>query len=117
MVGRRHASREQRDDDPTPDPELAARFDIEHLGPAFYDDPFPAYRALREYEPVKRLPTGAVFLTRIVLRAQIPFLVGLNGFLQSRAASASCNDCVRRGAALRNFASSVTSLAPRSLAQ
>ena len=43
---------------------LAQRFDIEHLDAAFYADPFPTYRALREHEPVKRLPNGSVFLTR-----------------------------------------------------
>ncbi|MFT4116363.1 cytochrome P450 [Bradyrhizobium sp.] len=44
--------------------ELAAGFDLEKLAPEFYDDPYPTYRALRENEPVKRLPNGTVFLTR-----------------------------------------------------
>jgi cytochrome P450 len=44
--------------------ELAARFDIEKLTPEFYADPYPTYRALREHEPVKRLPNGSYFLTR-----------------------------------------------------
>lgn len=44
--------------------ELAARFDIEKLTPEFYADPYPTYRALRENEPVKRLPNGSYFLTR-----------------------------------------------------
>jgi hypothetical protein len=44
--------------------ELAARFDIENLPPEFYADPYPTYRALREHEPVKRLPNGSYFLTR-----------------------------------------------------
>jgi cytochrome P450 len=44
--------------------ELAARFDIEKLTPEFYADPYPIYRALREHEPVKRLPNGSYFLTR-----------------------------------------------------
>ncbi|MBR0824375.1 cytochrome P450 [Bradyrhizobium manausense] len=44
--------------------DLAARFDLEKLTPEFYDDPYPTYRALRENEPVKRLPNGTVFLTR-----------------------------------------------------
>jgi cytochrome P450 len=44
--------------------ELAASFDLERLTPEFYDDPYPTYRALRENEPVKRLPNGTVFLTR-----------------------------------------------------
>jgi len=44
--------------------ELAARFDIEKLTPEFYADPYPTYRALREFEPVKRMPNGSRFLTR-----------------------------------------------------
>jgi cytochrome P450 len=44
--------------------ELAAGFDIEKLTPEFYIDPYPTYRALREHEPVKRLPNGSYFLTR-----------------------------------------------------
>ena len=44
--------------------ELAANFDIEKLTPEFYADPYPTYRALREHQPVKRLPNGSYFLTR-----------------------------------------------------
>jgi cytochrome P450 len=44
--------------------ELAADFDLERLTPEFYADPYPTYRALRENEPVKRLPNGSYFLTR-----------------------------------------------------
>src|SRR6201747_706615 len=44
--------------------ELAAGFDIERLTGEFYADPYPTYRALREYEPVKRMPNGSWFLTR-----------------------------------------------------
>jgi cytochrome P450 len=44
--------------------ELAASFDLEKLVPEFYADPYPTYRALREYEPVKLLPNGSYFLTR-----------------------------------------------------
>ena len=44
--------------------ELAAGFDIEKLTPEFYADPYPTYRALREHEPVKRMPNGSWFLTR-----------------------------------------------------
>lgn len=44
--------------------ELAADFDLAKLTSEFYDDPYPTYRALRENEPVKRLPSGTVFLTR-----------------------------------------------------
>jgi len=43
---------------------LAARFDLEKLTPEFYADPYPTYRALRENEPVKRMPNGSYFLTR-----------------------------------------------------
>jgi cytochrome P450 len=39
-------------------------FDLTSLPDSFYDDPYPTYRALREHEPVKRLPGGGVFLTR-----------------------------------------------------
>ena len=44
--------------------ELAAGFDLEKLTAEFYADPYPTYRALREHEPVKRLPNGSCFLTR-----------------------------------------------------
>jgi cytochrome P450 len=44
--------------------ELAADFDIEKLTGEFYADPYPTYRALREHEPVKRMPNGSYFLTR-----------------------------------------------------
>ncbi|WP_065756582.1 cytochrome P450 [Bradyrhizobium paxllaeri] len=44
--------------------ELAATFDLEKLTPEFYADPYPTYRALRENEPVKRMPNGSYFLTR-----------------------------------------------------
>jgi cytochrome P450 len=44
--------------------ELAASFDLKKLTPEFYINPYPTYRALRENEPVKRLPDGSYFLTR-----------------------------------------------------
>src|SRR5215469_7317768 len=44
--------------------ELAASFDLEKLTPEFYLNPYPTYRALREHEPIKRLPNGSWFLTR-----------------------------------------------------
>jgi cytochrome P450 len=44
--------------------ELADGFDLEHLTPEFYANPYPTYRALRETEPVKRMPNGSYFLTR-----------------------------------------------------
>jgi len=44
--------------------ELADTFDLAKLTPAFYADPYPTYRALREIDPIKRLPNGSYFLTR-----------------------------------------------------
>jgi cytochrome P450 len=44
--------------------ELAAGFDLEKLSPEFYVDPYPTYLALRENDPVKRMPNGSYFLTR-----------------------------------------------------
>lgn len=47
------------------DPATIARdFDLRALPADFHDDPFRYYRALREHDPVKRLPDGSVFLTR-----------------------------------------------------
>src|SRR5579862_2002932 len=43
---------------------LADNFDLERLTPEFYANPYPTYRALRESDPLKRLPNGAYFLTR-----------------------------------------------------
>lgn len=43
---------------------LAANFDLRRLDAAFYDNPFPTLHALREHEPVRRMPDGSVFLTR-----------------------------------------------------
>jgi len=43
---------------------LAASFDLEKLTPEFYANPYPTYRALRQNEPVKRMPNGSRFLTR-----------------------------------------------------
>ena len=43
---------------------LATGFDIEKLTGQFYANPYPTYRALRENEPVKRMPNGSYFLTR-----------------------------------------------------
>jgi hypothetical protein len=39
-------------------------FDLRKLPPEFYADPFPFYRALRELDPVRRMPDGSVLLTR-----------------------------------------------------
>ena len=43
----------------------AARdFDLKRLPAGFIDDPFPYYRALREHDPVHRMPDGAYLITR-----------------------------------------------------
>jgi len=47
-----------------PDASVAAAFDLKRLDDAFYQDPYPVYRALREHAPVKRLPDGSVFVSR-----------------------------------------------------
>jgi hypothetical protein len=44
--------------------EAALRFDIKRLDASFLDDPFPLYRALREHDPVHRMPDGSYFLSR-----------------------------------------------------
>ncbi|HEV8256627.1 MAG TPA: cytochrome P450 [Casimicrobiaceae bacterium] len=44
--------------------EVAAQFDLRRLPPEFYADPYPYYQALREHEPVKRMPDGSWLLTR-----------------------------------------------------
>jgi cytochrome P450 len=44
--------------------DLVRSFDLTHLSQAFLDDPYPTYRALREHDPVYRLPDGSFFLTR-----------------------------------------------------
>lgn len=44
--------------------EIAAGFDLRSLPPDFYGNPFPVYAALRETEPVRRMPDGSWFLTR-----------------------------------------------------
>jgi cytochrome P450 len=42
----------------------ALAFDLRALPDTFYDDPFPAYHALRQWDPVHRCPDGSYFLTR-----------------------------------------------------
>jgi hypothetical protein len=44
--------------------EIAATFDLRALPPDFYANPFPVYAALRESDPVHRMPDGSWFLTR-----------------------------------------------------
>ena len=46
------------------DRELAAAFDLKRLTPEFLDNPYPTYRALREYDPIHLIPDGSYFLTR-----------------------------------------------------
>ncbi len=42
----------------------ARAFDLKRLPGDFIDDPFPYYRALREHDPVHRMPDGAYLITR-----------------------------------------------------
>jgi hypothetical protein len=42
----------------------ALAFDIKRLDPSFLADPYPVYRALREHDPVHRMPDGSYFLSR-----------------------------------------------------
>ena len=49
---------------PSDDAARAANFDLAHLPPEFYADPYPCYHALREHAPVKAMPDGSWFLTR-----------------------------------------------------
>ena len=44
--------------------ELAQQFDLRQLHPDFLANPYPVYAALREHEPVRRMPDGSWFLTR-----------------------------------------------------
>ena len=44
--------------------EIAAGFDLRALPADFYANPYPVYAALREHEPVRRMPDGSYFLTR-----------------------------------------------------
>lgn len=50
--------------DPRRAREIAASFDLRALPADFYANPFPVYAALREAEPVRRMPDGSWFLTR-----------------------------------------------------
>jgi cytochrome P450 len=44
--------------------QAALSFDLKRLDAAFLADPFPIYRALREHDPVHRMPDGSYFLSR-----------------------------------------------------
>src|SRR5690242_4154266 len=50
--------------DTLPDREAALAFDLKRLDSAFLDAPFPLYRALREHDPIHRMPDGSYFLSR-----------------------------------------------------
>lgn len=43
---------------------VASEFDIKKLSPDFYVNPYRYYAALQEYEPIKIMPDGGIFLTR-----------------------------------------------------
>ena len=42
----------------------ALAFDLRHLQPDYYANPYPYYHALRQHAPVHRLPDGGYFLSR-----------------------------------------------------
>jgi cytochrome P450 len=44
--------------------QAALRFDIKRLDASFLDNPYPVYRALREHDPIHRMPDGSYFLSR-----------------------------------------------------
>jgi len=50
--------------DPAEARAVALGFDLKNLPSDFFDDPFSYYGALREYDPVHRMPDGAYLLTR-----------------------------------------------------
>src|SRR3954469_19009298 len=43
---------------------IASSFDLRALPADFYANPYPVYAALREHQPVRRMPDGSWFLTR-----------------------------------------------------
>ena len=47
-----------------PCPSRVASVDLKHLLAEFLDDPYPTYRALREFDPIHRMSDGSYFLTR-----------------------------------------------------
>ena len=62
MAGAQEA--ERWPDDPEAMRAAALAFDLKRLEPRFLDDPYPLYRALREHDPVHRMPDGSYFLSR-----------------------------------------------------
>jgi cytochrome P450 len=51
-------------DDPAALRDAALAFDLKRLERRFLDDPYPLYRALREHDPIHRMPDGSYFLSR-----------------------------------------------------
>ena len=43
---------------------LAAGFDLKKLSAEFLEDPYPTYRALRQFDPIHPMPDGSYFLAR-----------------------------------------------------
>ncbi len=43
---------------------MIGNFDLAALPAGFYADPYPTYHALRDADPVRRMPDGSLFLTR-----------------------------------------------------
>ncbi len=42
----------------------AVDFDVRRLTPEFLENPYPTYQALRQFDPIHRMPDGSYFLTR-----------------------------------------------------
>jgi len=49
---------------PAVPPAAVVSFDLKKLDAEFLDNPYPTYRALRQFDPVHRMPDGSYFLTR-----------------------------------------------------
>lgn len=60
------AHTDQHDPRPVSDEDaaIAHAFSLKDLPDAFYDNPYPTYRALQSVEPIHRMPDGSLFLTR-----------------------------------------------------
>jgi hypothetical protein len=50
--------------DPDQARKVAHAFDLHRLPADFYANPYPTYHALREHDPVRRMPDGSYFLSR-----------------------------------------------------
>ena len=42
----------------------ARAFELKKIGPDFIANPYPVYNALREHNPVARMPDGSYFVSR-----------------------------------------------------